>query len=187
MSPGSTTLSDLGEIQLNRRFRVRYLILTIGFLLPLIWAFAFVRNVYPIASWNVMMGGGQLQHSYTYFILRGETTSGEVIDISAVTLTDALRSRLWGLVAATANNDSFRLHSPHPKNAALLAVEGGVEHLPDGQLMKDLLRAWGDTYNAEHLSPSGYRLKAIRLDCYTWPGGQYSNYHQFVKSWREEL
>ena len=132
-----------------------------------------------------MMAGGQLQHSYTYFVLRGETSSGEVIDVPAVTLTDAMRSRLWGLVAATANNDSFRLHSPHPKNAAVLAVAGGVEHLPDGQLMKDLLRAWGDIYNARHSSSD--RLKAIRLDCYRWPGGQYSNYDQFVKSWREEL
>lgn len=183
MPSPSTTASQ--DFRLARKFRVRYLILTIGFFAPLIWAFAFTRNLYPIASWTVMMGGGQLHHSSTYFVLRGETASGQTIDIPAVTLTDAMRSRLWGLVSATANNDSFRLRSLHPKNGAVLAAAGGVEHLPDGLLMKDLLRAWGDIYNAQH--PSAFRLKAIRLDCYQWPGGQYSNYDQFVKSWREEL
>ena len=185
--PSTASYYSDSQARIARQFRTRYLILTVGFFLPLIWSFVTLRNIYPAASWNVMTRGGQLQQSYTYFILRGETTSGKVIDIPGVGLTDALRSRRWGLVAATANNDSFKLRSPHPKNAALLASAGGIEHLPEGLLMKELLRAWGETYNARHPSPSPYHLTAIRLDCYRWPGGEYSNFEQFIQSWREQL
>lgn len=176
-----------GDTRLARRFRIKYALLTLALFLPLLWSFARVRNVYPLASWNVMLPGTERQKGYTYFILRGETTSGEVIEIPGVDLTDALRSRLWGLVAATANNASLKLRSPHPKNVALRSSSGGVENLPDGLLMKELLRSWGETYNLRHPSPSRYHLRAIRIDCYRWSGDQYSKYDQFIQSWREEL
>lgn len=178
----------MSQIQATRRFRIRYILLTLAFFLPLVWSFAKLRNVYPVASWNVMTRGGELGKDYTYFVLRGETASGDVIDLPAVTLTDALRSRTWGLVAATANNDSLKLRSPHPKNVALLnATTGNAEGLPDGVLMKELLRSWGEIFNESHPPSSPDHLRALRIDCYRWPGGQYSNYYEFVQSWRAEL
>jgi len=170
----------------SRHLRTRYFLLTIGFLLPLTWAFVKTRNLYPIAAWTVMTRGGQLEQSYTYYVLRGETASGAVINIPAVGLTNGMRSRNWGLVTATANNESLKLSSPHPKNAALLSqLSGGP--IPDGVLMKDLLRAWGESYNSQHPVSSPDHLRAIRIDAYQWPGREYSNFYQFVQSWREEL
>lgn len=177
----------MSQIHVTRRFRIKYTILTLAFFLPLIWSFARVRNVYPVASWNVMTRGGEFGKDYTYFVLRGETVSGDLIDLPAVKLTDALRSRTWGLVAATANNDSLKLRSPHPKNVALLAADGNVENLPDGVLMKELLKSWGEIFNESHPPSSPDHLRALQIDCYRWPGGQYSNYYEFVQSWREEL
>ena len=117
----------------SRHLRRRYLLLTLGFLLPLTWAFVKTRNLYPIASWTVMTRGGQLEQSYTYFVLRGETASGTVIEIPAVSLTNAMRSRNWGLVSATVNNESLKLSSPHPKNAELLSQMSSGP-IPDGML-----------------------------------------------------
>jgi hypothetical protein len=118
--------------------------------------------------------------------LRGETDTGAIIKIPANSLSDPLRSRRWGLVAATANNQSLRLQSPHPKNAALLA-QTPIDQLPAGVLMNDLLRVWGQTYNAAHPDGSTNHLQAIQLDAYLWDGVSYSNYGQYVKSWRAEL
>jgi hypothetical protein len=175
------------DLLAERHLRVRYLLLTLGISLPLIWAFAGLRNVYPVASWTVMMGGGNLQRGCQYFLLRGETVSGEVIDIPAIELTDALSARNWGLVNATAVNSPFRLRSPHPANAALLEVAGSFEKLPPAARLPDLLQAWGNIYNSRLDPSSPRRLKAIRLDAYHWPGQQYSNYDQFIQSWREQL
>lgn len=171
----------------DRRFRVRYILLTIGIFLPLLWAFIRVVNVYPVASWNVMMAGTIFQRQHYYFLLRGETVQGEVIDIRAIELTDALSSRNWGLASAITTNGPFRLKSPHPANAPLIQEAGGFEKLPPAVRMPELLRAWGTIYNSRLPGSSERRLKAIRLDAYRWPGGQYSNYNEFIQSWREEL
>jgi len=169
-----------------RRLQAKYLLLTLGFLIPLAWSFVKVRNLYPIASWNVMTRGGEIDQSYTYFLLRGETVSGGTIDIPASELTDAMRSRTWGLVSATVANESLRLPSPHPKNAALLA-QMPLDQLPKGVRVNELLKAWGVSYNSRLPASSPDHLKAIRLDAYCWPGREYSNFYQYVQSWREEL
>ena len=175
-----------GDPPAVRRLRLTYFILTLTFFLPLTWAFVRVRSLYPIASWNLMTRGGELQQSYTYFVLRGETSTGAMIDIPAITLTPAMRSRIWGLVAATATNQSVKLQSPHPRNV-LLASQLANGQVPDGVRMKDLLRAWGDEYNERYSAASPNRLKAIRIDTYQWSGGAYANYDRFIRSWREEL
>lgn len=181
-----TLWKSKGDEPVVRRLRLKYFLLTLALFLPLFWAFVRVRNLYPITSWNVMTRGGELQQSYTYFILRGETSAGAIIDIPAITLTPAMRSRIWGLVAATATNQSLKLQSPHPRNVRL-ASRATSGQIPDGVLMKDLLRAWGEEYNSRLPASSPQQLKAIRIDAYQWSGGAYANYQQFTKTWREEL
>ena len=68
----------------ERGLFARYVILTAAIFVPLIWAFVYVRNLYPIAAWNVMMAGGDLERGRDYCMLRGETVSGETIDIPAI-------------------------------------------------------------------------------------------------------
>src|SRR5829696_382426 len=68
----------------DRRLIIKYAILTAAIFLPLIWSFLFVRNLYPIAAWNVMMAGGDLERGRSYCILRGETVSGETVDIRPI-------------------------------------------------------------------------------------------------------
>jgi hypothetical protein len=171
----------------SRALTIKYAILTAAIFLPLIWAFASVRNLYPIASWNVMMAGGDLERGRSYCILRGETVSGETIDLRPIQLTNAMFSRTWTMVNATITNQSFKLASIHPANAELIRQAGGVENLPPGARIPDLLETWGRLYN-DRLPPSSTaRLKAIRLDMYRWEGGTYSNYDNFVQSWRKDL
>ena len=169
------------------RLHVKYAILTGAIFLPLFWAFVYVRNVYPIAAWNVMLGGALLERGRSYWILRGETVSGETVDIRALDLTNALYSRNWTMVNATAGNQSFRLATLHPANAELLRQAGGVENLPAGARLPDLLRAWGAIYNDRLPGSSPQRLKAIRLDMYRWEGGRYADYDKFIQSWRQDL
>ncbi len=172
----------------ERRYLLRYLLLTSVIFLPLLWAFARTTNVYPVAAWTVMMAGGNLQRSRPYYVLRGETLDGKTVDIPAIELTDALSGRNFGLAAFTVSNGPFKLRSLHPANAALLATtEGGIEKLPPATRLPDLLEAWGKIYNARLPASSPDRLKAIRLDAYEWPGQAYSNYQQLTKSWRQEL
>jgi hypothetical protein len=171
----------------ERRLIVKYAVLTLAIFLPLIWAFLFVRNMYPIASWNVMMAGGDLERGRSYCMLRGETVSGETIDIPAINLTNALYSRTWTMVNATIDNQSFKLKSIHPQNEELIRQFGGIENLPPGVRLTDLLQAWGDLYNARLPASSPQRLKAIRLDMYRWESGRYSDYDKFIESWRKDL
>jgi hypothetical protein len=171
----------------ERRLIVKYAVLTLAIFLPLIWAFLFVRNLYPFASWNVMMAGGDLERGRSYCMLRGETISGETIDIPAINLTNALYSRTWTMVNATIDNQSFKLKSIHPQNEELIRQFGGVEKLPPGVRLTDLLQAWGALYNKQLSADSPQRLKAIRLDMYRWESGRYSDYDKFVESWRKEL
>ena len=174
------------ENRVVRRLRIRYLVLTLALFLPLLWTFVRVRNLYPFAVWNVMVRSNPVQTPFTYYVLRGETEAGELIDVQADSLADALRSRRWGLVTATAENQSFKLQWPHPQNAALLS-QLPVDQLPPGVLMNDLLRVWGQTHNSIYPAGSPNHLKAIRLDAYRWDGSSYSDYRQFVRSWRAEL
>jgi hypothetical protein len=166
---------------------VKYAILTAAIFLPLIWAFLSVRNLYPFTAWNVMMAGGDLERGRNYCILRGETVSGATIDIRPIELTNALYSRTWTMVNATLANQSFKLASIHPENVELIARAGGVENLPPGARIPDLLETWGRLYNDRLPASSPQRLKAIRLDMYRWEGGSYSNYDNFIQSWRGEL
>ena len=166
---------------------VKYAILTAAIFIPLIWAFAAVRNLYPFAAWNVMMAGGDLERGRSYCILRGETVSGETIEVRPIELTNALYSRTWTMVNATIGNQSFRLGSVHPENAELIRRAGSVENLPPGARIPDLLEAWGRLYNDRLPAASPQRLKALRLDMYRWEGGSYSHYDNFIESWRKDL
>jgi hypothetical protein len=132
-----------------------------------------------------MMVGGDLQTGRNYCVLRGETVSGETIDIRAVHLTNALYERNWTMVNATIDNQSFKLQSIHPANLALL--QKSPEGIKLGERVPDLLAAWGNLYNQQLPTSSPLRLKAIRLDMYRWASGTYSDYSTFVTSWRKEL
>ncbi len=169
------------------RLHVKYAILTCAIFLPLFWAFVYVRNVYPIATWNVMLGGSLLERGRSYWILRGETVGGETIDVRPMDLTNALYSRTWTMVNATFGNQSFKLTRLHPANAELLQQVGGIENLPSAARVPDLLRAWGELYNERLPASSPQRLKAIRLDMYRWEGGRYADYDTYIDSWRQDL
>ena len=171
----------------ERRLVIKYTVLTLAIFLPLLWAFLSIRNLYPIASWNVMMAGGDLERGRSYCILRGETISGDTIDVPAIELTNALYSRNWTMVNATIANQSFKLDSLHPENEDLLRSFGGIDKLPPGARIPDLLKAWGDLYNKKLPDSSPQRLKAIRLDMYRWESGRYADYDKFIESWRKEL
>ncbi len=179
----ATNFSAPGE----RGLIVKYTILTAVIFLPLIWSFASVRNLYPFTAWNVMMAGGDLERGRSYCILRGETVSGETVDIRPIKLTNAMFSRTWTMVNATIANQSFKVASIHPKNVELLGRLGGVENLPPGARIPDLLETWGRLYNDRLPLSSPARLKSMRLDMYRWEGGTYSNYDNFIESWRKDL
>ena len=165
----------------------RYVVLTVALCAPLVWAFGTLRHVYPVAAWTVMVDSRVLRRGRTYFILRGETISGEIFDVPAARLTNAMSGRAWSMTSATAQNASFFLDSPHPDNVRLLTTAGGLERLPRGARMPDLLRAWGEIYNARQPVASPRRLRAIRIDVYRWEGGSYTLYDRFLETWREEL
>lgn len=173
--------------QSERRWIIKYAVLTGALFLPLLWSFRYVRNLYPATVWNVMMAGGDLQAGRSYCVLRGETVSGETIDIRPIELTNALYARTWTMINATIDNQSFKLRSVHPDNALLLDSVGGVDKLPPGARIPDLLSTWGTVYNNKQPASSPYRLKAIRLDMYRWSSGRYGDYETFIDSWRKEL
>ena len=133
------------------------------------------------------MMGTNLEFGRSYCILRGETVSGETIEIRPIKLTNGLYSRTWTMVSATIANQSFKLSSIHPDNEELLRRYGGVENLPAGVRVPDLLQTWGNLYNEQQPASSPQRLKAIRLDMYHWESGRYSDYDKFIQSWRKEL
>lgn len=172
------------EVRLRRW---QYAILTVILCAPLLWAFGALRNTYPVAAWTVMTDSSTLERGRTYFVLRGETVSGQTFDIPAIHLTNAMYGRNWGMVAATAQNASFALTYPHPRNVQLLEAAGGLAYLPRGARFYDLLRAWAETYNARLPAASPHRLRAIWLDSYRWEGGSYASYDRFLETWRVEL
>ena len=170
-----------------RYWVIKYIIVTLALFVPLLWSFRYIRNVYPFTVWNVMMAGGDLETGRNYFVLRGETVSGQIIEIRPIRLTNALYARTWTMVSATVFNQSFRLSSLHPENARLIEQFGSVEKLPLGARVPELLATWGDLYNNQLPPSSPARLKAIRLDMYRWSSGRYADYDTFVESWRKEL
>lgn len=181
--------SELGNIESakDRRLRQRYVILTAGLFLPLVISFALSKNIYPFASWTVMMSGGSLQRPWTYYVVRGETTTGDLVDIHPPELIDALSGRTWSLARAAVENDAFKLKSPHPQNRALMLNNAAAESLPRGLRVPELLKIWGGLYNARLPQSSPARIKAVRLDEYRWDSGSYHTYGRLIESWRQEL
>jgi len=175
------------NFQSARFWTIKYAILTAFIFLPLFWSFRYIRNLYPFAAWNVMMAGGDLERGRTYYVLRGETLSGETIDITPIQLTNGLTGRTWTMVNAVVDNRSFKLDSIHPQNTGLINSLGGVQNLPVGARLPDLLQAWGELYNERQSPTSTHRLRAVRLDTYRWDSRSYSGYGTFVESWRKEL
>jgi hypothetical protein len=171
----------------DRWWLARYVMLTLGLFVPLLVAFALIRNLYPFAASTMMMAGGDLQTGRRYHVVRGETLSGQVIDLPPVELTNALSGGTWNLVAATVENKSFTIRWPHPTNATLIAAAGEAENVPAASRLEDLLRSWGRIHNSRLSPADSQRLRAVRLDAYRWQGGTYSNYDQLVQSWRVEL
>lgn len=170
----------------ERRWLPRYALLTVLLFAPLVWAFAAVRNLYPFAAWTVMLPGADAGRGLTYYVLRGETRAGETVDLRAPGLTDALTGRHWSLFRAAAENGSFKIRSPHPLNAAAVEAAGGVDKLPEGARLPELLRAYGEIHNSRLAADSPSRLRAVRLEAYRWNGG-FADYRTFVRSWRQEL
>lgn len=171
----------------ERRWIITYALLTTFLFGPLLISFALIRNIYPFAASTMMMSGGRLKEGTVYYILRGETMTGETISLPPAQVTNALAGRAWGFVSATVENKNFSIRSPHPANLELLATTGGHANLPPAARLPELLRAWGAIYNADLPETSSGRLKAVRLDAYRWEGGSYANYDRFVQSWRVEL
>ena len=174
---------DAHRIAEDRRTLVRYAVLTAALFLPLILAFVFVRNLYPFAASTMMLGIRDLQSGREYYVLRGETVSGETIDLPPITLTDALTGRNWGLVSAAVANRSFNIRSPHPANIQMASAYGGSDKLPRAARLNDLLRTWGVIYNSRLAASSTQKLKSVRLDAYRWEGGVNGEYHRYVESW----
>ena len=112
---------------------------------------------------------------------------GDVIDIPAIQVTDGLSGRNQMMVNYVVGNASFDVDSPHPANMLLASFYGGMENVPHGARVRDLLQAWGSSYNAQLSEDSPRRLSAIRLDEYEWPGGTFTHYRKFKRSWRTEL
>lgn len=171
----------------RRRFLVRYALLTSALFFPLLISFAGIRNLYPFAASTMMMAGGDLRRERVYYVLRGETSKGELIDLPPISLTDGLSGRHWGLVGAAADNKSFKIRFPHPANTAKLEMIGGADELPRAALLPDLLRAWGEIYNDRLPADSVGRLRAVRLEVYVWGGKSYADYRRHLETWRAEL
>lgn len=186
---GRTKDTKLGDRQAqeDRRALVRYAALTAALFVPLVLAFASIRNLYPFAASTMMLGIRDTQGERDYYVLRGETVSGETIDLPPIKLTNALTGRNWGLVIAAVENKSFNISSPHPANIRLAAAYGGMDKLPGAARLEDLLRAWGTVYNSRLPQWSNQRLKSVRLDAYGWEGGINGEYDRFVESWRAGL
>ena len=170
-----------------RRTLVRYGVLTLALFIPLLLAFVAIRDLYPFAASRMMLANAETQSGRTYYKLQGETVSGETIDLPPIKLTNALTGRSWSLVRAAVENQSFNIRSPHPANPQLAANYGGLEKLPKGARLEELLRAWGSIYNSRLSSSSNQKLRSVRLDEYRWEGGINGDYHRFVESWRAML
>jgi hypothetical protein len=175
--------SDEGD----RRTLVRHAVLTAALFVPLLIAFAAIRNLYPFAASTMMLGIRDIETGRDYYVLHGETINGETIDLPPIELTNALTGRSWSLVSTAVENKSFNIRSPHPANVRLAAAFGGADKLPAAARLEDLLRAYGAIYNSRLPASSNQRLTSLRLDKYRWEGGVNGQYDRFVESWRTVL
>ena len=187
MSHDPEETKRLSDSTHGRSLLARYLVLTICLGVPLLISFAFARNLYPFAASTMMKGGGDLHVGWTYYIMRGETLTGEIIDLPPVELTNGLSNMAWILVPVVVENKSFTISSPHPANLALIAEAGGAEKLPEARRVDDLLKGWGAVYNSRLPANSPRRLRAVILEEYRWAAGNYNNYDKFMRSWRAQL
>ena len=169
----------------ERRMLIRYAVLTIALFVPLLLAFAALRNLYPFAASTMMLR--DRDPGSNYFILRGETEGGETIDVPPIDLTDALSGRHWGLVSAAVENKSFKISAPHPENARLAAAYASVDDLPRAARLESLLRTWGLIYNSRLPPASRQRLRSVRLDAYRWEGQITGDPGRFLESWKVVL
>jgi hypothetical protein len=187
MGPAQDTKLDDRLTAEDRRALVRYAALTIALFVPLILAFASIRNLYPFAASTMMMGIRDVQSGRDYYVLRGETINGETIDLPPINLTNALTGRSWSLVSAAVDNKTFSIPSPHPANKLLITAYGGIDKLPRAARLEDLLRTWGAIYNSRLPPSSNQRLRSLRMDRFRWEGGINGDYDRFVESWRALL
>jgi hypothetical protein len=187
MKVDEATKRDERYAEEERRALYRYTALTIALLVPLFLAFVSIRDLYPFAASRMMLWNGDGQGGRNYYVLRGETVSGETVDLPPINLTNALTGRSWSLVRAAVENQSFKIRSPHPANLRLMAAYDGPNKLPRAARLEELLRAWGEIYNSRLSGSSDQRLKSIRLDAYRWEGGLNGDYDRFVESWRAVL
>ena len=171
----------------DRKALRRYVALTLALFVPLLLAFASIRNLYPFAASTMMIETRDPQSGRDYYVLRGETVNGETIDLPPIKLTNALTGRSWSLVSAAVENKSFNIRSPHPANLHLAAAYGGMDKLPGAARLEDLLRAWGAIYNSRLPGSSNQRLRSVRVDGYRWEGGINGEYDRLVESWRTVL
>lgn len=162
---------------------VRYAALTIALFLPLLFTFIRIRDLYPFAASRMMLGTNDSQRGQNYFVLRGETLTGQTFDLPAITLTNALTGRSWSLVRTAVENTSFKIRYPHPANVQLLLNYGGVDKLPAAARLEELLRAWGTIYNSRLPASSNQRLRSLRLDGYRWEGETNRDSNRVVESW----
>lgn len=168
----------------DRHAHFRNALLTISIFSILLWTFWRGINFYPVSAWNLFaepqpLGSGP----WTYYVLQGETVDGKVIDLPAISITNAFYNRNHALARAVDENNSFVVESPHPRNVQLWAR---ARTLPPAARMNDLLEAWGNAYNVRFGQKRG-PLRAIRLDEYEWPRVNFSDYAQHKGSWRVQL
>lgn len=180
---------SLVDSQTSRRVLLRYTLLTLGIFIPLLGAFLTGIEWYPISHYNMFYGASALNKTegLNYFVFRGETAAGDSLDIAPIKIMNGLDDRIWTMVNSVVANESLQLRWPHPANERFLATVENRDNLPRGVLLPELLRAWGNRYNAKLPNDSPHRLVRVRLDKYRWSQKEYGNYSEFVESWRVEL
>lgn len=177
-------VGSLAEVSsADRTVLTRYVILTAILFVPLLISFILLRNVYPFAASTMMLGNFDQQSGRDYYVLRGETVGGELVDLPAITLTNALSGRNWSLVNTAVENKSFTIRWPHPENLRLVAAKGGIDKLPRAARLEELLRVWGRIYNSRLSESSNGKLTSVRLYAYRWEGGSNGESSRFVESW----
>ena len=183
------TPGAVADRQNSRRLTVRHIVLTVAVFLPLVWAFITQTIWYPIHYYRMFYGTSSLGggNERVYYIFRGETASGDIIDIPPVTIFNALDGMIIYVVQAAIDNDSLQLRFAHPDNIKLIQSAGSIEKVPRAAQLPDLLRVFGERHNAKLSGDSPQRLIRVRLDAYRWPKKEYGNYAEYIESWSVEL
>src|SRR5688572_11783064 len=171
----------------ERRAIVKYAVLTAALFIPLLLSFIFIRDLYPFAASNMMVGLRDIERERKYYVLRGETVGGEIIDLPPIALTNALTGRSWSLVSTAVENKSFIIRKPHPANINLAAGYGGLDKVPRAARLEELLRAWGAIYNSRLPASTNQRLKSVKLDAFARQGCIDGDYDRIVESWSVSL